>query len=79
MPKLPPHVNGIAELDEATILDIQTKLVAIRDAFVETDDQPVCDTFFITATYNRENVGNECNGDTVEYILSYVKSDSQGA
>jgi hypothetical protein len=66
----PPKINGIMlELTEEQILDIQTKLVAIRDAFEETDEQPVCDTFYITSTYNRENT-LKINGDTCEALLT---------
>jgi hypothetical protein len=76
MLKQPPNVNGIMQLTEEQILAIQAKLQAIQSAFEPTDEQPVCDTFYITATYNRENVGSECNGDTVEYILAYVKEET---
>jgi hypothetical protein len=70
MPKLPPSVNGVADLTAAQIKTIYGKLIVIRDAFVETDEQPVCDTFYLVATYNKANKGNEVNGDTAEYVLS---------
>jgi hypothetical protein len=59
------------ELTEAEILDIKVKLQAIQTAFVSADEQPICDTFYLTATYNKQNAGSEINGDTCEYILSY--------
>jgi hypothetical protein len=71
--KKPPFVNGIIEgLTDTQITDFQTKLVAIRDAFVETDEQPVCDTFYLTSTYNRDNVDFPINGDTCEYVLGLL-------
>jgi len=70
--KQPPNVNGEMTLTDAELTDIQTKLVAIRDAFVETDDVPVCDTFYLTATYNRNNVDFPINGDTCQYVLGLL-------
>jgi hypothetical protein len=67
--KQPPYVNGEMTLTDAQIKDIHDKLVAIRDAFDPTDEQPVCDTFYITATYNRENPTFPINGDTCEALL----------
>lgn len=65
----PPKINGIMTgLTDAQILDIQTKLVAIRDAFDPTDDQPVCDTFYLTSTYNKAN-DLKINGDTCQMLL----------
>lgn len=70
MPSNPPNVNGIAELTAAETATILTKLQAIQTAFIATDDQPVCDTFYITATYNKANKGKEINGDTAQFILA---------
>jgi hypothetical protein len=70
MPKQPPNVNGVMQLDDAVMLEIKTKLVAIQDAFIETDEQPVCDTFYMTAAYNRDNPDFCINGDTTEFILA---------
>jgi hypothetical protein len=70
--KQPPFVNGQMTLTDAELTDIQTKLVAIRDAFAPTDDVPVCDTFYLTATYNRNNVDFPINGDTCEYVLGLL-------
>jgi hypothetical protein len=67
--KKPPFVNGQMVLTDGQATDIQEKLIAIREAFVETDDQPVCDTFYLTSTYNRENIDFPINGDTCEMIL----------
>lgn len=72
--KQPPHINGIDEsLTEDRILVIQAYLQAIQTAFEPTDEQPVCDTFYVTSTYNKANVGKEINGDTCEYCLAYVE------
>jgi hypothetical protein len=70
MRKLPPHVNGQMELTDKEQSSIREKLLAIRDSFVETDEQPVADTFYITATYNLENPDFPINGDTCEMLLS---------
>lgn len=70
MPQQPPSVNGVMELSAAETDAIRSKLLAIQAAFEPTDDQPVCDTFYITATYNKANVGNEINGDTAQSILA---------
>jgi hypothetical protein len=65
----PPHTNGVMELLEEEKEEIRAKLIVIQEAFKETDEHPVCDTFYLTATYNAENVGNEINGDTCQMIL----------
>jgi hypothetical protein len=70
--KQPPFVNGEMTLTDAQIKDIHDKLVVIRDGFDPTDEQPVCDTFYITATYNRENPTFPINGDTCEALLVEV-------
>jgi hypothetical protein len=67
----PPKINGVMlNLTDEQITDIQGKLIAIRDAFDPTDDQPVCDTFYLTATYNRENPTLPINGDTCNMLLA---------
>lgn len=66
----PPFVNGEMTLTDEQVTDIQTKLVAIRDAFVPTNDQSECDTFYITSTYNRQNPTFPVNGDTVQMLLT---------
>jgi hypothetical protein len=68
--KQPPFVNGEMTLTDEQIVDIKAKLVAIRDAFDPTDEQPVCDTFYITATYNKENIDFPINGDTCNALLT---------
>jgi hypothetical protein len=68
--KQPPFVNGEMTLTDEQIVEIQAKLVAIRDAFDPTDEQPVCDTFYITATYNKENPTFPINGDTCNALLT---------
>jgi hypothetical protein len=67
--KQPPFVNGEMTLTDTQVTDVKTKLQAIQAAFVPTDEQPVCDTFYITATYNKENQDFLLNGDTVEAVL----------
>jgi hypothetical protein len=68
----PPNTNGIMELTKAEETDIRAKLEAIQTDFVGTDEQPMCDTFYITSSYNKENVGNEINGDTVQFLLQPI-------
>jgi hypothetical protein len=68
--KQPPYVNGEMTLTEEEVLEIQAKLITIRDAFDPTDEQPVCDTFYLTSTYNRENPTFPINGDTCNAILN---------
>lgn len=64
-----PQINGEMELTQEQVDAITVALVAIRDAFEETDEQPVCDTFYLTATYNKENT-LKINGDTCEALLA---------
>ena len=66
-----PTVGGVMELTEEDITQIKDKLVLIREAFVATDEQPVCDTFYLTSTYNKTNTF-KINGDTAQYVLGYV-------
>lgn len=73
----PPKINGLMALTDEQALDIQAKLVAIRENFEETDEQPVCDTFYLTATYNRENEF-KINGDTVEMLMSVEENVEAG-
>lgn len=79
--KLPPYVNGICSfIDDQTICDAVTiKLAEIRESFTATDEQPICDTFYITATYNRTIADTDLNtttkypfinGDTTEACLA---------
>lgn len=68
--KQPPFVNGKMTLTTEQATEIQGKLTVIRDAFDPTDDQPVCDTFYLTATYNRENPTFPINGDTCQMLLA---------
>jgi hypothetical protein len=76
--KQPPFVNGLMTLTDEQALDIQTKLVAIRDAFDPTDDQPVCDTFYLTSTYNRQNPTFPINGDTCQMLLAEEPTPTEG-
>jgi hypothetical protein len=78
MPKQPPFVNGIMTLTDTEITDIQTALQAIQTAFVETDEQPVCDTFYLVSTYNKENTDSPINGDTAEYVLGLLNPPQEG-
>lgn len=74
MPQNPPHVNGVMELTETEVSALKVKLDAVIAAFAPTDDQPVCDTFYIVSTYNKSNKGKEINGDTAQYVMSYTPS-----
>lgn len=67
--KQPPFCNGCMMLTDTDTKVVQDKLVAIRDAFVPTDEQEVCDTFYITSTYNKTNA-LKINGDTCEMLLA---------
>lgn len=69
----PPKINGEMTLTDAQVKDITDKLIAIRAAFEETDMQPFCDTFYLTATYNKENT-LKINGDTCEMLLEEANS-----
>jgi hypothetical protein len=66
--KQPPQIGGVMDLTPEQETDLKAKLEAIVQAFEPTDEQPVCDTFYIKATYNREN-DFKLNGDSVEWIL----------
>jgi hypothetical protein len=68
MPQNPPNVNGVATLTTTQTNTVRNKLITIRDNFVPTDEQPVCDTFYITSTYNAGNT-LKINGDTAESLL----------
>lgn len=74
MPKLqPPHTNGVMDLTTEEISAIKTKLTEIQSRPLQTDeygDDIQWDLFQVVSTYNRENVGNEINGDTAQMILS---------
>ncbi len=61
------------ELTEAEFTTLAGELLTIRDGFVETDEQPVCDTFYIVSTYNKVHTDSPINGDTCEYVLSNVE------
>lgn len=69
MSQEPPHVDGVMEFAGSAVPVIKTKLDAIISAFAPTDGQPVCDTFYIVAAYNKANKGNEINGDTAESLF----------
>lgn len=79
MPKQPPHINGVAELTAEEITAMYDKLTVIQGTFVESDDQPVCDTFYLVSTYNKQNVGSEINGDTAQYVLAVGGANGAGA
>lgn len=69
MPKQPPNVNGVMDLTTEQTASIKAALEVIQSAFVETDEQPVCDTFYLTATYNQQNPDAPINGDTCQFVL----------
>jgi hypothetical protein len=73
----PPNTNGIMELTEKEQMEIKAKLGIIKSNFVKTDDKPFCDTFYITATYNRENPDMPINGDTCEMLLAEDQPQSE--
>lgn len=69
MIKQPPYTNGIMVLSNQESEVIRIRMNAIITAFDPTDEQPVCDTFYIVSTYNQQNPGDPINGDTAEFIL----------
>jgi hypothetical protein len=71
----PPNVNGIMALSDIEKADIKTKLEEIQSRPMSTDeygDDIPWNLFWTVAFYNRENVGNEINGDTAQMILEEV-------
>jgi hypothetical protein len=71
----PPHTNSVMLFDPEKENLIREKLLVIRDGFVPNENQFVVDTFYVTATYNRENPEEPINGDTMEFILNPPTSD----
>jgi hypothetical protein len=67
-----PHVDGVMELSGDEKATIKEKLVAIQEGFVFTHEQPVCDTQYLVATYNKANPTEVINGDTAQFVLSEV-------
>ena len=70
MPQHAPNIDGVMILTDDVKATIKAKLDTIIASFVATDAQPVCDTFYITSTYNKENTSACINGDTCEAILA---------
>lgn len=62
---------GVMTLTEEEILAIQIELNEIINAFEPDPYQATPTTQYVTAKYNEAHVGEELNGDTVEYILGY--------
>lgn len=77
----PPHVNGIRDLNNTEIERLKTQLKNIREAFVPTFEQPVCDTFYLVVEHTKKHGAQatfvQLNGDTAEYILSLVDTVEQ--
>ena len=71
-PPQPPTVNGVQELTEAEILEIQTKLQTIETEFIPTEDEPILSLHGLVSRYNQANVGAEINGDTAQFCLAYT-------
>lgn len=75
----PPHTNGIMELSNTDQDRLRNQLVNIRDSFVPTDDQPVCDTFYLVVEHTRKHgdqtTFTQLNGDTVDFLLGSVEND----
>jgi hypothetical protein len=68
--KQPPYVNGEMVLTDEQVKTIKDQLLQIQTAFVPSDEQPVCDTFYLVSSYNKENQDLLINGDTAEMLLS---------
>jgi hypothetical protein len=75
--KKAPYVNGLMDLTDDEKVEIKGKLQVIVAEFDPTDEQPVADTFYITATYNRENPDFPINGDTCQALLQEVPVTEQ--
>jgi hypothetical protein len=78
----PPNVNGVRQdLSNSEIEKLKTQLKNIRDTFVPTFEQPVCDTFYLVVEHTRKHGAQttfiQLNGDTCEYILSLVDSEPE--
>jgi hypothetical protein len=74
----PPHTDGIREdLTPSKIETLKNQLVRIQEDFTPTYEQPVCDTFYLVVEHTRKHGEQatfiQLNGDTAEYILSYVE------
>lgn len=65
-----------ASFDELKVLEVQAELQAIETNFVATAEQPTCDTFCMTAEYNKANVGEEINGTTAQFCLTYSQEEA---
>jgi hypothetical protein len=68
-----PHVDGVMELEVEQKATIKEKLVAIQESFVASHEQPICDTFYLVSTYNKENPNEVINGDTAADVLRPVE------
>jgi hypothetical protein len=69
--KQPPYTNGVMDLTEKEILLVKGRLQEIADEFVPDMYNEQINTFYLTATYNRENPKECINGDTCEMVLAY--------
>jgi hypothetical protein len=76
--KQPPFVNGEMTLTDTQVTDVKAKLQAIQAAFVPTDEQPVCDTFYLVSTYNKANADFPINGDTADMLLAEEQPSTEG-
>jgi hypothetical protein len=63
-------VNGEMVLTDEQVKTIKDQLLQIQTAFVPSDEQPVCDTFYLVSTYNKANQTLPINGDTAEMLLA---------
>jgi hypothetical protein len=73
-----PHVNGVRDdLTPTKIEMLKKQLINIQEDFVPTYEQPVCDTFYLVVEHTRKHGEQatfiQLNGDTAEYVLSYVE------
>jgi hypothetical protein len=69
--KIPPHVNGILEMNATKRAEIKGKLDTIIAGFTPNDENVAVNTHWFVSEYNKTNVGAEINGDTAQHILSY--------
>lgn len=65
----PPSTNGVMVLTDEEKVEIKGKLEAISSSFIPSIEQPELSTFYVVATYNKDN-DFKINGDTYEALMN---------
>lgn len=69
----PPYCDGEVQLTDAKKETLKNQLQTIIDAFVPTDDYPICNTFYLVVAHTKkhgaQSTFTQLNGDTVEALL----------